>query len=159
MFYRRNLVRCLGRNKQEPGLNITSDGMYHWSFIFHSCIIHVSSIYHAFIIHVSFHILLIYGTYERCVSLLRDPPSRVKAPKFLRRCRSKGHELGEWQKNIPITPPKTSRVYIFQPLIFRGHVSFQGSTLPDTNISPLQIDVFLMIHFLFEIVHFSRGTC
>ena len=43
------------------------------------------------------------------------------------------------------TPPKHSmsskkglfnRKYIFQPLMFRGHVSFPRSTLPETNIAP-----------------------
>ena len=136
--------------------------------MYHSCIIHLSCIYHSCIIHVSFHILLIYGTYDlfplknkRCVSLLRDPPSRVKAPKKNWEAVDEQHPKASWENDkktsllhprkltCPLKRDYLSRVYIFQPLIFRGHVSFQGSTLPDTNISPLQIDVFFDDSFPF----------
>ena len=55
------------------------------------------------------------------------------------------------------TSPKTnmsrkrdylSREYIFQPLIFRGHVSFQGSTC--FSLSPFFIGFLLHVFFLFS---------
>ena len=44
--------------------------------------------------------------------------------------------LRPWKLTCPLKRDYFSREYSFQPLIFRGHASFQGATSPKINIEP-----------------------